>query len=367
MPESLITNIYMFRNKLNIKHIYPYAMDIRTVLLFVLIVIVSISFSQLYDEQESDLFQNDPIFYTDSRSIMDTTVTAAIYDSDTEHAVQTVNKAFGRVAQTDEIMSSYKNDSQLNKLNENNRLEDASEELLFVIGRSTYYSNISNGAFDITIKPILDLWSAKFSPGGTYQPPSQEEIDTTLELVDYKRVVIEEDTITTEPGMKIVLGGIAKGYAVDQAIESLIDDGIESCFVDAGGDGRYIGTKPDGSSWTVGLQNPDKQSEFITVMQLENMAVATSGNYERYFSDAAKVSHISDPRTGYSAQGLISATVIAETTMDADALATTVFVLGEKEGLELIESLEGIECLIITSDKRIVRSSGFTTYEDTDI
>ncbi|MCM1986018.1 FAD:protein FMN transferase [Methanococcoides seepicolus] len=349
------------------KHIHPYAMDTRAALLFVLIVIVSISFTQLYNEQESDLFQNSPIFYTDSRSIMDTTVTAAIYDSDTEHAVQTVDKAFERIAQTDELMSSYKNDSQLTILNENNRLEDPSEELLFVISRSTYYSNISNGAFDITIKPILDLWSGKFSPGGTYKPPSQEEIDTTLELVDYKKIVIEENTISTEPGMKIVLGGIAKGYAVDQAIGSLIDDGIESCFVDAGGDGRYIGVKPDGSSWTVGLQNPDKQGEFITVIQLENMAVATSGNYERYFSDAAKVSHISDPRTGYSSQGLISATVIAETTMDADALATTVFVLGEKEGLELIESLEDIECLIITSDKRILQSSGFTTYENTEI
>ncbi|ABE52302.1 Thiamine biosynthesis lipoprotein apbE [Methanococcoides burtonii DSM 6242] len=349
------------------KHIYPYAMDMRAVLLFVLIVIFSISFTQLYDYQESDLLQNDPVLYTNSHSIMDTTVTAAIYDSDTDHAVQTVGKAFGRVAQTDELMSSYKNDSQLNMLNENNRLENASEELLFVIGRSIYYSNISNGAFDITIKPILDLWSAKFSPGGTYRPPSQEEIDTTLELVDCKKIVIEGNTISTEPGMKVVLGGIAKGYAVDQAIESLIDNGIESCFVDAGGDGRYIGTKPDGIKWTVGLQNPDKQGEIITVMRLENMAVATSGNYERYFSDAAKVSHISDPRTGYLSRELISATVIAETTMDADALATTVFVLGEKEGTELIESLEGIECLIITSDKRILRSSGFTAYENTDI
>jgi len=356
----------MFRNKLNIKRIYPYAMDTRTVLLFVLIVIVSVSFTQLYDEQESDLFQNAPLFHTDTRSIMDTTVTVAIYESDTEHAVQTVEKAFGRIARTDELMSSYKDDSQLTILNENNSLEAPSEELLFVINRSIYYSDISNSAFDITIKPILDLWSGKFSPGGTYQPPTQEEIDTTLELVDYKKIVIEGNTISTEPGMKIVLGGIAKGYAVDQAIESLIDGGIESCFVDAGGDGRYIGTKPDGSKWTVGLQNPEKQGDFIAVMQLENMAVATSGNYERYFSDAAKVSHISDPRTGYSSQGLISATVIAETTMDADALATTVFVLGEKEGLELIESLEGIECLIITSDKRILRSSGFTTYENTE-
>lgn len=340
-------------------------MDKKTVLLLVLIVIVSISFTVLYEEQEDNLTTKNEIFYTDSRSIMDTTVTIAIYDFSEEHAVQTVDKAFGRVGDVDDVMSSYKNDSQTSILNEGSRLEGASPDLIYVIERSRYYSTISDGAFDITIMPVLDLWTSKFSPGGTYQPPTQEEIDTTLELVDYSMITIEDGNISMEPGMKIALGGIAKGYAVDQAIGSLTSEDITSCFVDAGGDGRYIGTKPDGTMWTVGLQNPDKQGDFITVMQLEDMAVATSGNYERYFSDAAKVSHISDPRTGYSVNELISATVIAETAMDADALATTVFVLGEKEGMELIETLDGVECLMITSDKRIIRSNGFAEYETT--
>lgn len=338
-------------------------MDKKTLLLIVLIVIVSISFSVLYEEQEDSFTTPNKIYYTDSRSIMDTTVTIAIYDSDGEHAVQTIDKAFERVAYVDDTMSSYKNDSQVGVLNEGSRLEGASPDLIYVIERSIYYSEISDGAFDITIMPVLDLWASKFSPGGTYQPPTQEEIDTTLELVDYSMITIEDGNIYMEPGMKIALGGIAKGYAVDQAVGSLLSEGTTSCFVDAGGDGRYIGTKPDGTMWTVGLRNPDKQGDFITVMQLEDMAVATSGNYERYFSDAAKVSHISDPRTGYSANELISATVIAETAMDADALATTVFVLGEEDGMELIETLDGIECLIITSDKRILRSEGFEEYE----
>ncbi|KGK98178.1 membrane protein [Methanococcoides methylutens] len=340
-------------------------MDKKTVLLLVLIVIVSISFTVLYEEQENSLPIESKMFYTDSRSIMDTTVTIAIYDLNEEHAVQTIDKAFVRVGDVDDVMSSYKNDSQASILNERSRLEGASSDLIYVIERSMYYSTISNGAFDITIMPVLDLWASKFSPGGTYQPPTQEEINTTLELVDYRMITIEDGNISMEPGMKIALGGIAKGYAVDQAIETLTSQGITSCFVDAGGDGRYIGTKPDGTMWTVGLQNPDKQGDFITVMQLEDLAVATSGNYERYFSDAAKVSHISDPRTGYSVNELISATVITETAMDADALATTVFVLGKDEGMELIETLEGVECLIITSDKRILRSTGFAEYETT--
>ncbi|WP_440953390.1 FAD:protein FMN transferase [Methanococcoides sp. FTZ1] len=340
-------------------------MNNKTVLLIVLIVIVTVSFSALYEEQESGFPEQNEIVYTDVRSLMDTTVTILIYDSDGEHAVHTIDKAFERVAYTDSILSTYSNESQASILNEQSKLEGASPDLIYVVERSTYFSEISEGAFDITIMPILDLWASKFSPGGTYQPPTQEEINTTLELVDYRTIDIEGNNITMEPGMKIALGGIAKGYAVDQAVEVLISEGITSCFVDAGGDGRYIGTKPDGSHWTVGLQNPDKQGDFITVMQLEDMAVATSGNYERYFSDAAKVSHISDPRTGYSVNELISATVIAETTMDADALATTVFVLGEEQGLQLIESLEGVECLIITSDKRILRSEGFAEYETT--
>ncbi|WP_370573958.1 FAD:protein FMN transferase, partial [Methanomethylovorans sp.] len=166
-------------------------------------------------------------------------------------------------------------------------------------------------------------------------------------------------------GMQITLGGIAKGYALDLAIGSLRDDGIESGFVDAGGNGMYIGHKPDGSSWKVGLQNPNMSEQVITVIEITDMAVATSGNYERYFSEEAKVSHIADPRTGYPSQNLISATVIAPAGIDSDALSTSVFVLGEKDGLEMIEKLDGTECLLITNDKRIVRSSGFHKYEIT--
>ena len=125
----------------------------------------------------------------------------------------------------------------------------------------------------------------------------------------------------------------------------------------------YIGHKSDGSPWKVGLQNPNMSEQVITVVELTDMAIATSGNYERYFSEEAKVSHIADPRTGYLSQNLISATVIAPVGIDSDALSTSVFVLGEKDGLEMIEKLDGVECLLITNDKRIVKSSGFHKYE----
>ncbi|MGP8337356.1 MAG: FAD:protein FMN transferase [Methanosarcinaceae archaeon] len=315
---------------------------------------------QKADEYE---FIGDTKSYHESRAIMDTIVTIGVLDTNETHALESINRAFVKIYYVDDLMSSYKNDSELSILNSQGYLDNANPDFVYVLKRSMYYSGISNGAFDITIKPILDLWKSKYSPGGTYMPPIPYEINETLELVDYSNITFNGSNITLRPNMSIVLGGIAKGYSVDMAIESLKLDGIKSGFVNAGGDGRFIGFNEQDVPWNIGLQNPDKSGAAVIIMHLSDMSVATSGNYERYFSDAAKVSHISDPRTGYSSMELISATVIADTAMGADALATTVFVLGEEAGIDLIESLDGIECLIITDDKRIVRSSGFNEYE----
>lgn len=303
--------------------------------------------------------------YSTTRSLMDTTVTISVSSSNENQAHASIDKAFDRIEYVDKLMNNYDNNSELSMLNEQGHISNANPDLVYVINRSKYYSENSQGAFDISILPILDLWKSKFSPGGTYEAPTQEEINETLELVNYSAIQTEGNNVTLDEGMMLTLGGVAKGYAVDLAIESLMEDEIEAGFVNAGGDGRYIGHKEDGTPWKVGLQNPEKTGEAVVVMDIEDMAVATSGNYERYFNDAAKVSHISDPRTGYPSQSLISVTVIAKSAMDADAFATAVFVMGEEAGLRMIENLDGIECLIITSDKRIVRSSGFTGYEST--
>ncbi|SFM86129.1 FAD:protein FMN transferase [Methanolobus profundi] len=314
----------------------------------------------------SDLGPADPIedqSYSQTRSLMDTTITISVVGNNETHALEVIDNAFEKMYYVDEIMNNYDNDSEIAVLNKESAVYDADQELIYVINRSKYYSEVSGGAFDISIQPILSLWASKYSPGGTYLDPTPEEINETLELVNHSAILVEGNNIILEEDMAITLGGVAKGYAVDLAIDSMMNDGITSGFVNAGGDGRYIGTKPDGSMWRVGLQNPEKSEDAVTIMDIQDMAVATSGNYERYFSDAAKVSHIADPRTGYSSQNLISATVITDTAMDADALATAVFVLGENDGMEMIEELEGVECLLITPDKNIVRSSGFSGYE----
>lgn len=301
--------------------------------------------------------------FQQTRSIMDTEVTIKVFAANESEALEAINKAFEEIAKIDALMSPSKEESQLNALNNEGIVEEASPDFVYVLERSGNYSELSDGAFDITIKPVLDLWASKFAPEGPHTPPTSEELNSALEFVNFSKIGIDGQQVTLSSGMGIALGGIAKGYAVDKAIESLRANGIENAFVNAGGDGRYIGEKPDGTPWVTGLQNPDKEGEFITTLAAQEVAVATSGNYERYFNESARVSHISDPRTGYPSEELISSTVIAKSAIDSDALATTVFVLGEKEGLELIESLEGVECMLITKDNRLVYSSGFREYE----
>jgi thiamine biosynthesis lipoprotein len=332
---------------------------VAIVLIAIFTVLLMIDYVQDMDSQslpEQEIFSQ-------TRSLMDTTVTITVVSSNETSAIEKIDHAFEKISYVDELMNNYDNSSEISVLNNEGEVTNADPELVDVISRSTYYSEKSSGAFDISIQPMLDLWASKYAPGGTNQPPTSDEINETLKLVNYSAIMIEGNNVSMNNGMKITLGGVAKGYAVDAAVESMIDDGITSGFVNAGGDGRYIGTKPDGSQWRVGLQNPDKSEDSVTIMDIRDVAVATSGNYERYFSDEAKVSHIADPRTGYPSGNLISSTVIAETAMDADALATSVFILGEEEGLAMVEELEGVECLIITNDKEIIRSSGFSSYE----
>jgi thiamine biosynthesis lipoprotein len=332
---------------------------VAIILIAIFTVLLMIDYTPWTTEDEKSAEQ----LYSVTRSMMDTTVTITVMESNETQAHDSIERAFERIQYVDSLMDTYDNTSELSLLNRQGYIIDAKPDLVYVINMSRQYSESSEGAFDVSIMPLLELWKSKFSPGGTYTAPTGDEINETLRLVNYSAIRIDGNNITMEEDMMLTLGGIAKGYAVDLAVESLVRDGIESGFVNAGGDGRYIGHKEEGMPWKVGLQNPEKSGEAVVVMDMEDMAVATSGNYERYFNEAAKVSHISDPRTGYPSQSLISATVIAGTAMDADAFATALFVMGENEGMEMIEELEGVECLIITEDKRIIRSSGFSSYE----
>ena len=273
-----------------------------------------------------------------------------VIHSDVERAKAAMDLAFEEIYKINDLMSVYKENSEVGVLNRNGFYEGASADTIHVIERANHHSELSDGAFGIAVLPVLELWKKGV--------PMEAEIEETLELLDHENIVIEDGNIRfKKDGMGITLGGIAKGYAVDKAVEVLKQNGIERAMVSAGGDIRTIGDKADGVPWRVALRNPEDKKECITTIELCDKAVATSGNYERYFNEGT-APHIVNPRTGYLAQSLSSATIIAENAMDADALSTAVFVLGAEEGMRLVERA-GAGALIITNDRKIVKSSGF--------
>lgn len=313
-----------------------------------------------------------------TRELMGTLVKITVYHQEVPAANQAINNAFQEMQRIEELMSVHREDSlvgQVNKLAAQQKVK-ISPDLFYLLEYSCRISKVSEGAFDITVAPLIKLWSPPRRPAEEAwnkvkvlnQAPTEDKIKGTLALVGWEKLVLDrrDKTISFEkPGMGIDLGGIAKGYAVDRAIRQLTKAGIKHALIDAGGDIRVLGSKPGDRPWKVALRNPRDKNDYLTLLALVNRTVATSGDYERYFFQAGKrISHILDPATGYPAQDCISATIIAETALQADALATAVFVLGPQKGLKLIEKLDNVETLIVDKDRRIFRSRGFGRYEE---
>jgi len=290
-----------------------------------------------------------------SEELMDTFFTITVYSDNPETAEAAIGSAFNEIKKIESELSVYSGDSELARLNRRKTLESPSEDLKINIARALYYSNLSDGAFDITVQPILDLYNRSFIEKNS--APSGEMINKELKKVDYKRVILKDQEIKIGDDQSITLGGIAKGYAVEKAVETLRRHNITMALVDASGNMRALGKKPEGV-WNVAMEDPRDMNNYITIIPLDNNAVSTSGDYERYFDDKMEYHHIINPKTGYSATELISVTIVTDNAFDADAISTAVFVLGEEKGMKLIESLPGVEGLIITREMEILRSSG---------
>ena len=203
--------------------------------------------------------------------------------------------------------------------------------------------------------------------------PSKDEIGNLIKLVGYKDLAVEPSQLTAKlarTGQIVDLGGIAKGYAGDAAIKILKDNGIQSAFVNLGGNVVVLGNKPDGSPWKIGVQNPRAENgKYLGILKVKDKAIISSGDYERYFEkDGVRYHHILDSKTGYpSDSGLIGTTIVADKSIDGDTLSTATFVLGLDKGMQLIESLEGVEAIFITKDKKVYTTNGLKdifTFED---
>jgi thiamine biosynthesis lipoprotein len=254
--------------------------------------------------------------------------------------------AFSEIKRIEKLLSKYDPASELSELNNSGRLK-VNPDTLYIIERAKYFWEKSDGAFDITVAPLMDLWGFTDKK---YRKPTQTEVERVLGVVGSDKIIIDKEKSVVElkiPAMKLDLGAIAKGYAVDCAIKRIKGNGIKNCLINAGGDIYCLGDSY-GVPWKVAVQDPRK-SGLLDNLELKDAAVATSGDYAQYFiKDNKRYSHIMNPRTGYpSDSGVVSVTVIAPDCLTADALATAIFVLGKEKGEALALGFTGVRVKII--------------------
>ena len=270
--------------------------------------------------------------------------------------------AIGEISRIEALISSWKPTSQTSNINKNAGVApvQVSEELFSLIQRALQISNLTDGAFDISYASMDKLW--KYD-GSMTQMPSKEAIKKSVAKVGYKDIVVDPKNSTVflkNKGMKIGFGAIGKGYAADNAKKLLILNGVSGGIINASGDINSWGSKPSGSSWQVAITNPLNKNKAFAMLPIKD-AVVTSGNYEKYVTfNSRRYSHIIDPRTGYPSQGIISVTVFAPKAELADALATSVFVMGVETGIDRINQLKAVECIIITDTGNIITSNNLT-------
>lgn len=271
-------------------------------------------------------------------------------------ATRALDAAFAELETVEQVMSLYRPDSQLCQLNRQRILNRPHPYLVEVLLGAAVVSRLSNGAFDITVQPLWDLFAARHKEG---RVPSDSEISGAQRSVDWRAVDVREDCICLHaPVSSVTLNGIAQGFAADRAVAALRRYDIEHALVNTGEIGS-LGTKPCGEEWTVGVQHPRQRDAYVALAALKNRSLSTSGDYETTFSMDFAKNHLFDPETGQSPRELASVSIAAPSAMQADALSTAAMVLGPHRALALIEQLPNVDALLVLKDGRSLRTSGF--------
>lgn len=288
--------------------------------------------------------------------LMGTIVEIILIGDNQKKAEKSALQAFQEIRRIEQLMSPTIEKSEVFHINQSTgkKWVRVSPETFYVIKKSIEISNQSDGGFDITVGPLIKLWQKAREKE---HPPSNEDLERSLDLVGFRNIMISPDgkIFLKKDGMSIDLGGIAKGYAVDRAFDILRGLGFRNLIVNAGGDLKVGGMK-FGKPWSIGIQDPRDQGKIIAKIKLKKGAIATSGDYEKYFMYQGKrYHHIINPKDGLPAWGCQSVTVLCEEGILADAMATAVFVLGPEKGFSLCQRTKGIDCLIIDWEgKRII-------------
>lgn len=288
---------------------------------------------------------------------MGTVVRVELWEEEEAAANAAMTAVMDEMHRIDARMSTFKPESELSHINREAAHKPVviSEEMFELITRSIEFSKLSGGAFDITFSSVGYLYNYR-----EHTKPTDTEIAKALPGVNYRHLRLDRKKRTirfARPGVRIDLGGIAKGHAVDNCIALLKKRGITNAIVTAGGDSRLLGDRR-GRPWNVGIRDPRQRDDVVTVLPLADVAISTSGDYERYFEeDGVRHHHIINPKTGKSANGIRSVTVIGPNGVTTEGLTKSVFVRGAKEGMRLIESQKGIDAIIIDASGNIFYST----------
>jgi FAD:protein FMN transferase len=285
----------------------------------------------------------------------------SVISEDADFAVTCIEAAIKEIQRIEKLLTTFNEESDTNRINAGAGIEPVKveREVADLIVRSLKISHITQGSFDITYGSIdKRLWNFDVNMKSL---PDPETAKRSVRLINYKNVIVDEKESTVflkEKGMRIGFGGIGKGYAAEKAKKLLQEMGIQSGIVNAAGDLTAWGVQPNGLPWTIGIADPDVKNHIFSSLNISNMAVATSGNYEKYaMIDGRKYSHTIDPRTGLPVSGIKSVTIITQSAELADALATPVMVMGIHAGLHLINQLPNTSCVVIDDNNKLYTSS----------
>ena len=296
----------------------------------------------------------------ESELLMGTVVSVSLYDKQ-DQAI--LDKVFAKVKELESILSINEAGTLVDKINEEAGINPVKvdDDTYTIIKKGIEYSELSNGLFDITVGPIVKLWSIGLPEA---KVPTQAEIDEKLPLIGYNDIELNDEDKTVylkRKDMIIDLGGIAKGYTADVISNILTEEGVKSAIIDLGGNIFAHGKKVNGDDWRIGIQDPySDRGDKVGVITVSNKSVVTSGIYERYIEkDGVKYHHILSPLTGYPYENEIAGiTIVSDKSVDGDALSTSVFAMGVEEGMNFVNSIDGIDAIFVTKDNKVYITNG---------
>ncbi|GAA0856390.1 MULTISPECIES: FAD:protein FMN transferase [Clostridium] len=325
----------------------------KKVISFFVAILLVFSFIGCTEKKKAEPIHRTELF-------MGTAIKVTVYDKQDE---EILDKVFKRIIEIEDLVSINKDNTEITNLNKNAGIKGVklSEDSFNIIKKGLEYSKLSNGGYDVSIGPLVKLWSIGLPEA---KVPNKDEIKNVINKIDYKKVKVNDETkevFLEDKGMMLDLGSIAKGYAADEIVKVLKENNVKQAIIDLGGNIYALGLKDGDKDWKVGIQDPfTERGNVVGSVEVSNKSVVTTGIYERFIEkDGVKYHHILNPKDGYPYKtDIAGVSIIADKSVDADGLSTLVFTKGLDEGIKFIEDLDGVDAIFITNDRKVYTTKG---------